>query len=294
MSIKSIINDYKRKKALKIITSDLGRVEETDLAIYCYVDEDKFKEKYNSLGNVYNVSFHMPSAFVLGDYYKVYKDIVYIFDGIKFDKSLSFAYSPNLQFYNCRFTKCISIYGAKSVEFDGNKSDSKGFNFFVGDKVEEVKFIRDHILSGFPNSISINSKALKIIDTDFRSDRPVIDVNSLIMDDSCIFGTDLLKINSDKIELSGNCCIYSPVEVRLNTKECNDFSSFKANEIIYNGYSFRCYGNFEYIDRLREERQKLVDVLDTIKKKEEECQRIDAEKYSEELKLKPLSKRLKK
>lgn len=294
MGIKSIIDDYKRKQVYKSITCNLGRIEETDDAIYCYVDEKKYKRKYIRTSG-YAASFMcVPFGVTVGEDQKVFKNIIYVFDNINFDRNLFIDSKPNLVFKNCRFSGNISIWEANSILFDENKSNSKGVDFYVSSLVNKVEFVRDHILSGFPNSISINSKFLKIIDTDFRSDMPVIDVKNLIMDDSCIFGIDLLKIKSENIELLGNCCIYCPVEVRLNTKKCNDFSSFKANEIIYNGYSLSKYGDYSYIARLREERQKLVDTLAAIKKMEEYSQKMEVDEYREKLKGRPLSRKLKK
>lgn len=294
MGLKSVVDDYKRKQVYKIITCNLGRIEETDDAIYCYVDEKKFKSKYIRTYGYAAAFMCVPFGVTVGESQKVFKNIIYVFDNINFDRNLCINSKPNLVFKNCTFGGHISIWEANSILFEENKSNSKVVNFYVSSLVDKVEFVRDYILSGYPKGISINSKNLKFVDTDFRCDRPVIDVRNLTMENSYILGTDLLKIKSEYIELLGNSLIYSPSELILNVNKCNNFSNINANDVIYNGYNLSEYGNYSYIDDLREQRQKLVNTLAMIKNMEDDYQKEDVKKYSDELKGRPLSRRLEK
>ena len=107
-----------------------------------------------------------------------------------------------------------------------------------------------------------------------------------------IYSGETIKIDADKIELIDSE-ISSSVEIKLNTKECNDFSSIKAHGITYNGLSLSKYNDsYEYIDKLKEERKNLVDTLATIKAVEEQYQKDEVSRYRKELKNSPLIRRL--
>lgn len=305
--IQDKIEAHKRKKAVEKITKGLGKITEDETTIYCHINGRIFKEKCD-YGNVYGFNFrHHPVTIcknfyptVIGQTYYLAKNIVYIFDNITFDKSLSFwISSPShnyIKFENCTFTGRISINEAENVEFIGCRSSSYKTRFFVGSKVKNLKFTNDHILtvSGFLDRryIDINCDTLEMYNTEFYGDNPKLNVKSLIMKNSCICSDEKLEINADKINLEESG-FFSTFEIYLNAKECNDFSSIKAKDIIYNGLSlFQHNDSYEEIDKLLELRQSLVDTLATIKVTEESYQKEDVSRYRKELESSLLTRRL--
>lgn len=293
MGLKSVVDDYKKSKAIKIITSNLGRIEETDDAIYCYVDKEKFKEM-NSIITNKQYGLYFGFAKVLGDVYIIKKDIVFVFDGIVFEKKLNISIPYSLKFSNCVFTKYVSIWGAKNIEFNGNKCDSRGCYFHIDGRTEKVKFTKDYIFSGGYSSIHIsNCKIVEMNEAKFNCRLLNVISNNLIMNDSHIY-SDGAEIDSNKIELLGSSSINCSDNLILFADKCNDLSNIEARSVIYNGCCFSEYSSSSYSDYLREQRQKLVNTFAMIKKLEDDYQKDEVKKYSEELKGRPLSRRLEK
>lgn len=300
----------KRKEAIKKITRGLGKITEDETTIYCHINGRIFKEKCD-YGNVYGFNLqHHPVTIcrnvyptVNGQTYSLAKNIVYIFDNIIFDKPLSFwISSPShnyVKFQNCSFTDRISINEAENVEFMGCKSKTYYIRFFVGSRVKNLKFTNDYILTSkgllshlVRTYIDINCDTLEMYNTEFCSYDPKINVKNLIMKNSDIYGSEKIELNADKINLAKSE-IYSLFEIKLNTKECNDFASIKAEDIIYNGLElFKHNDSYEEIDKLLELRQSLVDTLATIKDNEESYQNEEVNRYRKELENSPLTRRL--
>ena len=305
--IEFIIAEKRRNEAIKKITHGLGKITEDETTIYCYVDEKKFKENCN-YGNIYgfNLNHHPVTIYrptfpsLYGQTYSLVKNIVYIFDNITFDKPLSFYItSPShnyIKFQNCSFTDRISVNEAENVEFISCKSRTYNIRFFADSRVKNLKFIDDNTLTAtglFDHIyIDINSDTLEMHNTEFYGDEPKINVKNLIMKNSVVCSDEKLEISADKINLEESG-FFSTLEIYLNTKECNDFSSIKAENIIYNGLSlFKHNDSYEEIDKLIETRQSLVDTLESIKVTEESYQNEEVSRYRKELKSSPLTRRL--
>lgn len=297
--IQDKLESYRRKQALKKITHDLGWISESENAIYCYVDEKKFKSKCD-YGNFYGFNLNHKPIIIQKTIYELNKDIIYIFDGISFFKTLTFSISSlngthsHIKFQNCTFTSGISIGKAENVEFMNNRSTTSIRSFYTKKGVENLKFVNDYTLSGFADitRIDINCDTLEMYNTEFHSDEPSIKAKNLIMNNSHICSGETIELDADTIELT-NSDIYSSVAITLNAKDCNDFSSIKAYDITYNGLSLTKHNNsYEEIDKLVAVRQSLVDTLATIKVNEENYQKEEVSRYRKELKNLPLTRRL--
>jgi len=300
-NIQDKIDAYKRKKAIQKITKGLGTITEDETTIYCHVDERLFKEKCLH-GNVYGINLtHFP-IYCYGDVYSLRKNIVYIFDGISFYKPLMLHVStPSgthnyVKFKNCTFTNKILIGTAENVEFFNNKRLTSKMIFLINN-VQNLRFLNDDTLNStrlFSHDayIDINCDTLEMCNTEFYSDSQKISVKNLIMNNSDIFSDEKLEIKADKINLEKSE-IYSGFELKLNTKECNDFPSVKAEEIIYNELPlFKHNNSYQEIYKLLELRQLLVDTLATIKLAEELYQKEEVSRYRKELENSPLTRRL--
>ncbi len=267
------------------------------------MDEKKLKKKYKSKDS-YGMNLSYKPKAIQNVRYNLNKNIVYIFNGITFDKKIAFCIFSNkhnhVTFENCTFTKSVYIIEAENVTFINNRSSENRIRCFTSrtkvNKVGHVKFVNDHTLSsGFPGStyIDFNCETLEMNETDFHGDKPSINVNKLVMNDSNIEGATSVEINADILEKK-NSIIGSLYEININVKEYNDFSNVIAPNIVYNGLDlFKHNNSFEYIDKLKEERQKLVDTLATIKVAEEQYQKDEVNRYRSELKKSPLSRTLK-
>lgn len=299
--IEDIIEKYKRKQALKKITKGLGKITEDETTIYCHIDEKIFKKKCD-YGNVYGFNLSHKWVYIYNNVYSLRKNIVYIFDGISFYKPLTvFISSPEdthncIKFKNCTFSERITISEAENVEFINNRSLSNITKFLVKKGVNNLKFINDKTLTtaAFSNItyIDINCDTLELYNTDFDSDSQKISVKTLILKDSYIYGYDKMEITADQMLLEDSE-INSLFEIKLNTKECNDFSSIEADDIIYKGLYLSEHNNsYEEIDKLVSARQKLVDTLSTIKEMEEKYQKEELSRYKKDLQNSPLTRRL--
>lgn len=302
--IQDKIETHKRKKAIEKITQGLGKITEDETTIYCYVDEKTFKKNCN-YGNIYGFNLNHHPVYLYSKAYLLRKNFVYIFDGISFDKPITFYISTPkethnyVKFQNCSFTDRISINEAENVEVIGCKSKTYIMRFYVSSKVKNLKFTNDNTLTSVGlvsylvrTYIDINCDTLEIYNTEFCSYDPKINVKNLIMKNSDIYGSEKIELNADKINLEKSE-IYSLFEIKLNTKECNDFASIKAGDITYNGLQlFKHNDSYEEIDKLIELRQSLVDTLATIKAAEESYQNEEVSRYRKELKSSPLTRRL--
>lgn len=299
--IQEKLENYKRKQAIKKITEGLGKITEDETTIYCHVDEKIIKEDCN-YGEIYGFNLNHFPVYAFGTKYFLQKNIVYIFEGISFYKPVTFYISSPknthscIKFQNCTFTERITIGEAENVEFINNRSLSYITNLLVKKGVNNLKFINDNILTSAAFSdrtyIDINCDTLEMNNTDFDSDSSKIIVKNLTMKNSYICSYDKIEITAEHILLE-NSEINSLEDMELNTKECNDFSSIKADNIVYNGLSLNEHNNsYEEIDNLIEARQSLMDTLATIKVNEENYQKEEASRYKKELKNLPLTRRL--
>ena len=110
-----------KKKVINKMTRGLGDIIEDENTIYCFIDEKKFKRKYDFV-NRYSVNLtHLP-VFLHGTLYSLRKNIVYIFDDVFFDKTLTLCISTfndihsYIKFRNCTFTENVIILDCDNLE----------------------------------------------------------------------------------------------------------------------------------------------------------------------------------
>ena len=252
--IENILEKYKRKQALKKITRGLGKITEDETTIYCHIDEKRFKRNCDK-GNIYGFNLSHKWIYIYGNVYHLRKNIVYIFEGISFYKPITFFISSPegthsyVKFKNCTFKERITIYEAENIEFINNKSLSYITRFLAKKGVKNLRFVNDNTLTSAAFSdrtyIDISCDTLEMYNTDFDSDLPKISVKNLIMENSNICGYEKIEITADHMLLE-NCEINSLDDIKLNTKECNDLSSIKADNIIYKGLSLNEHNNSYY------------------------------------------------
>ena len=104
----NILDNYKRKQALKLITGDMGRVVETEKEIICYVKQGSLKEFSISLfgcNNIKNIDVVRK--------FNINKPVRYVFEELRCSCDIyGYASDVTVEFINCDFKYCACIkYG---------------------------------------------------------------------------------------------------------------------------------------------------------------------------------------
>ncbi len=134
------IFQYKRNKFLKNIFNNIGEIYEDDKNITCVVKQElleKTKKRDFYKLNLYGISDIFYKEM---NYFKLNKNVHYIFEGIVFDKPLMiYSHYCDITFKNCVFNNAnIKIFYADKITFSDNK-------YYCDDKVVQDTFLKTNM-----------------------------------------------------------------------------------------------------------------------------------------------------
>ena len=289
----NILDNYKRKQALKLITGDMGRVVETEKEIICYVKQGSLKEFSISLfgcNNIKNIDVVRK--------FNINKPVRYVFEGLKCSCDIyGYASDVTVEFINCdfKYCACINLEGDCKIEnctFTGalfcnifannlNLRSSK-INHMVYNKLhiaarrqltltdinikkyEYSKLKKIYLLS--EDNILLENTDVDCVDISIRA-KGVTAVNSNIN------ASGSATIESDEIS---NLVVDSPIIV------CNDVN-INSGKININ----------KKVTPLSKKRDELIQVLKEIETRCEINNKIEIDNFAEEVKNKQISRVLK-
>lgn len=219
---------------IKDYTRYLGKIEEQDDKIICYVNNKKLR-KYKEYP-YYDIYFmHLLDKEVLNNL-KLNKPIYYVIENMIFDRMLKFSSVPNtyIKFKNCTFTDAIKIYNAGNVVFEDNKYFNNryvyAFNkYFLEGTVENLEFINEDFVDLEEKKktscfgIDVKTKNLKIINTQINANEEngmiAFEVKeNLIIEDSEVFAP-IIDIDAKNIEIVQDSRLNA--EIGTNIKASN-------------------------------------------------------------------------
>lgn len=246
-----------RKKVYKIIryliikehTKDLGKIEEHDDKIICYVNNKKLK-KYKS-SPYYEIYFKHILDKEIATSYKLNKPIYYIIEDMNFDRMLQFYSVPDtyIKFKNCSFNDAIRIIQADNVIFENNKYLNKYYLYlfnkcFLEGRIQNLEFINEEFINCEKNKlrnyfgINVEANNIKIINSQVNADERngIISLkvkDNLIIQDSEIFAP-IIDIDSKNIQTKDSALIATEI-VNIKNENNNEIANVQSKEIIYNG-----------------------------------------------------------
>lgn len=289
----NILNNYKRKEALKLITNNVGKVVETDDEIICYVKQSSLKD-----GVIFLYSCNSIKNIDVARKFNINKPIRYVFDGLKCYCSIEgYSSDVNAEFINCKLG-CfddVSIAGDCKIEhcdFYGtpsfcnihannlflSSSTIKGFayyKFYIS--VTNQLTLNDINFEGISyyrvKDLYFSSNSILFENTNVYCTNVSIDAKKIIAVNSNITAKGSAIITSDEIS---NLVVDSPVIACNNT-------NFYGGKLNIN----------KKVTPLSKKRDELIQVLKKIKTKCDASNKIETDTFAKEVNHKPVSKVLK-
>ena len=277
------------------ITNNLGKVEEFDDKLVCYVD-DRYKEK-----NCFKASENTKYFFHCGVLEKninlakkcnLNKKIIYII------KDKCFDYEVNVYGYdNCEiiFDNCKFNYGLCTQFYDKCIIKNSEINQFghTSLKANEIIIDKCKILNNnyFTNNLTIIAKKMQINNSSvgFLSKRLILSIevlDDLILNNSCLLANKI-ELHSKRIVSNKLSNINAIDNIKINS---NDYQNLNVNckEININSATISNYDRTICLNKekntLNLKRIELLNLLQKIKEKSED--KIAEEIHNYELKLK--------
>ena len=262
------IYNLSRKWALDTITNGLGRIEENDSRIICYVDKKRLKPSKNGL-TIYCTGYGFDNARTSKNY-NLNKQITYIFESIDFDDTV-YLTSPDdvcVIFKNCTFNYDAYINTEGScVIMDSLVGISTDI------KIEANQLAISNSRVNSYGNITINTKDhlhiynSKVVST---NDNQNVKLNSsngnLVIHNSNIMG-DTVVISSPVIEANENSLVKARKTARFNSNSLTPGINCDTPRLVYNGRIIEKdihIINNEKMD-LISKREELIDVLKLVK-----------------------------
>lgn len=230
---KGMAYEFGRKNYLRKVVSDVGRIVEKEDKVECYASQNIVDMNYKNSGS-YKLTLHGLNSSSRKvkeniEYYKLNKEVYYIFNNIYFDRTIKIDASngTKVHFNNCSFNKGIIIVNGDKIVLENNNYND-GFNnyffgydcFFTADNVKEISFVNDN----FCNSASFNKKS-------YKNSAPV-------------FG---MKVNSEKVNfINSNIDLNGkyPAVMNVNADSTEIINSnINANEVNIDSTNIYSYGS---------------------------------------------------
>ncbi len=225
-----------RKWALDTITNGLGRIEESDNRIICYVDKKRLKPSKNGL-TIYCTGYGFDNTRT-SENYNLNKQITYIFESIDFNNTV-YLTSPDdvcVIFKNCTFNYDAYI-------------DTKGSCVIMDSKIgvsTDIKIeanqlaISNSRVNSYGNIIINTKDHLHIYNSKIVStnDNQNVKLNSsdgnLVIHNSNIMG-DTVVISSPVIEANENSLVKARKTARFNSNSLTPGINCDTPRLVYNG-----------------------------------------------------------
>lgn len=214
------INELKREKAIKKITGNLGFVVEKEDKLICYVQKEKFLfydgYAYNSY--VIRIEDFKKSNSDLVEKYGLDKEIVYVLDGLTFDKKEPvkinvFDNASRLEIKNCRFDCGLVIDYPKECIIKNTIINTDYLRYECEIKARDL--ILDNVDINNNDNMQLFNK-VRIYAKDSIKIR-----NSIIKADKCIIGDIITKkicIENSTLEAKSNIDINALKLISKNSK----------------------------------------------------------------------------
>ena len=214
------INELKREKAIKKITGNLGFVIEKEDKLICYVQKEKFYfyDGFAVDSYVIRIEDYKKNNSDLVEKYGLDKEIIYVFDGLTFDKKEPviiniFDNASRLEIKNCRFDCGVVINYPKECIIKNTVINTDYLSYQC-----EIK-ARDLILDNVDINNNDNMPLFNKV-TIYAKDSIKIR-NSIIKADKCIIGDIITKkicIENSTIEAKSNIDINALKLISKNSK----------------------------------------------------------------------------
>lgn len=293
--LKKEIYNLLRKYLLKEMTNNLGKYEELDDKIICYVSNTKLKRK--STWYTYQLILQGNKKYdeEILNLYKINKPIEFIIKDALFKQPLCVIASEttNITFKNCEFHEDLCVRSAGNVVLENNKY--KNYHDFSGNclnsltiKAKSLKLQSDNFINECnenritkfgiqvdANNIEIENSNIKLRekDQDFS-----IRTKNLFIKDSNINCYNDVYIESDEINID-NSIVESKSGITIKNKHNNEIMGVKSPKTIYNdiNVSKNCCITKEVYDLV----EKRLVLIDRLKKLRDYCVDINNHKLEE-------------
>jgi hypothetical protein len=289
----NILDNYKRKQALKLITGDMGRVVETEKEIICYVKQGSLKEFSISLfgcNNIKNIDVVRK--------FNINKPVRYVFEELRCSCDIyGYASDVTVEFINCdfKYCACINLEGDCKIEncifpcslscniFANNLILSSSEINPMGNKKFHIGSCKQLILTDMNINRGSYSRLKKLHLS--SEDNILIENTDVDCADISIWAKEVTAVNSN-INASGSATIESDEISNLVVDSpiivCNDVNIY-SGKININ----------KKVTSLSKKREKLIQVLKEIETRCEISNKIEIDNFVEEVKNKQISRVLK-
>lgn len=275
MNLKHILyqKTYKilRKYLIQSFTDNLGKIEETDEKIICYIDKkniNKFKNNYFYEIDLYGLMYLDSEYKIFANKYNLEKPVEYIFENITFDDKIiiSATDGTHIIFKNCKFKDNIVFRWADKVTFENNKYYDNGCNsyklgadtylFHKQGMINKLTLINDNFINSKTDhhptkfGINLNLNTIEIINSNIVIDNSlkikdqlmiknhggiIITAENTIIKNSNISAPELY-LDSKNIEIDENSKITATNGVIIENQNNSEFiiSNIDTNYLVYN------------------------------------------------------------
>lgn len=287
----NILNNCKRKKTLKLITNNVGKVVETDDEIICYVRQSSLKNRFIFLygcNDIENID--------VARKFNINKPIRYVFDGLKCSCSINgYASDVNVEFINCKFEYYgdIDIAGDCKIEnciFQGDLScNINASNLFLSSSM--IDFTYDKFYISATNQLTLNDINVEGISY-YRLKNLYFSSNSILFENTNVYCSDV-SIAAEKI---------TAVNSNITAKGSAIITSDEISNLVVDSPVIACNNTNFYegklninkkVTPLSKKRDELIKVLKKIKTKCDASNKIETDTFAKEVNHKPVSKVLK-
>lgn len=291
--IRKKIYNFLRWIALKEITNNLGRVEETKDKIICYVKKNKCRnERYQFTIPCFG---QRKKNKELAEIYELDKPICYVIEGIevKNKKVYIFGYdNPEIIIKNCTFL--FDLYGHVNGKCTIENSFVRAFSLFMFGANELT--VKDMCITNpFSSSNTLKialggEEKLEIISSTIGKEKQNTNVDLIARDNILIkssnIGANTIELKAKNINSDKDSKIKASEKIKIDAKEYDNLN-ITSKESNINGTQYDTGKNEFTLRKIADAKElqkaKLIDTLRKIKEKCEQVKRELLEQYTKDL-----------
>lgn len=292
-----------RNYAKNIFTGNLGKVVEDDEKITCYVKKSKVRKKdYRYTIACFGIGEKQKKV---AEVYKLNKPICYVIENIELKKHKVYIFGYNnceVVIKNCsfEFDPCIRVDGKCTLDNTNIVVFSK---LSIGSNELIIKNMDSKQIRVIGNESDIEFGAnnrIDIIDSNIGSQKKNINVSFLATNELNIVNSNIIgkevECESSIINVDDKSSLIATDKVTLKT---DDFDPVNINSpiIVLNGEEIVNKNKSVVLKKITEPLEiKRFELINLLRKVKTECENINSDKVlecQEELKVKPISKVLK-
>lgn len=289
----NILANLKRKRILKHITGNLGKVVEEEDKIICYIKQNAVNGLTKNLTLLNSTSNKFKE-------HAICKPIHYIFNNLTCTSNIYGYNNVNVYFNNCNFNYCdnIDIDGSCHIE-SSQFNSSIGFRIYANNLTIKSSDINPLGYKSFTISADQKLEIQNITTGENKPYRCLEKINIYSMDNTLVKDTTIncrnICINSPKLTLL-NSSINAMNEANIHSNNISglliDAKTLLCNDILID-HNEKILIN-KKITPLSKNRDKLIETLKLIKNKCESLNNEEINSITTKIKNKPISKVLKK